>query len=68
MAQGPARYYGQRSFSVPAGVAVRAISTRSTAHHQRRIKQWRSEIARKLVLGAAVETAECADVPIEQQE
>lgn len=32
---------------------------------QRRVKQWRSEIARKLVLGAGLETAECADVLIE---
>jgi hypothetical protein len=29
------------------------------------VKQWRSEIARKLVLGAGLETAECADVLIE---
>lgn len=34
---------------------------------QRRVKQWRSEIARKLVLGAGLETAEGADVLIEQQ-
>ncbi len=35
---------------------------------QRRVKQWRSEIARQLVLGSRLETAECADVLVEPQE
>jgi len=35
---------------------------------QRRVKQWRGEIARQLVLGSGLETAECADVLVEAQE
>ncbi|MGH9582190.1 MAG: transposase, partial [Bryobacteraceae bacterium] len=35
---------------------------------QRRVKQWRTEIARKLVFGSGLETAERPDVPAEQQE
>jgi hypothetical protein len=35
---------------------------------QRRVKQWRTEIARKLVFGSGLETAERPDVPTEQQE
>lgn len=33
---------------------------------QRRVKQWRTEIARQLVFGSGFETAERPDVPTEQ--
>lgn len=35
---------------------------------QRRVKEWRTEIARQLVVGSGLETAERPDVPTEQQE
>jgi hypothetical protein len=35
---------------------------------QRRVKQWRGEIARQLVLSSGLEAAECADVLVEAQE
>ncbi|HZC36953.1 MAG TPA: transposase family protein [Chthoniobacterales bacterium] len=35
---------------------------------QRRVKQWRSEIARQLVLGSGLEIPRCADILVDQQE
>jgi hypothetical protein len=68
MAQRAARYPAKRSFHRLQAELSEPFQPGQRRTFQRRVKQWRGEIARQLVLGSGLEAAECADVLVEAQE